>query len=179
MNYGVHSIMYFYYFLTNCGYRPSWAKVVTVLQISQMFVGMGVCASVAYFKFGVRGGGPLSSPFALSAPPFPPVAVELTLPPTHPFTNAPPLQLNKECDNTNENLVAGFIMYGSYFALFAQFFTGRYKDDRPAKVRPAKQDAPAPAPAPQAAKEPEQPRGKSTAVAEPPAASRRSKKAAS
>ena len=89
--------------------------------------------------------------------------------------------MNKECDNTNENLVAGFIMYGSYFALFAQFFTGRYKDDRPAKVRPAKQDAPTPAaaPAPQAAKEPEQPRGKSTAVAEPPAASRRSKKAAS
>ena len=104
--------------------------------------------------------------------------------------------MNKECDNTNENLVAGFIMYGSYFALFAQFFTGRYKDDRPAKVRPAKQDAPTPAaaaapraptpkaakepraPTPKAAKEPEQPRGKSTAVAEPPAASRRSKKLA-
>ena len=30
------------------------------------------------------------------------------------------------CDNTNENLVAGFLMYGSYFALFALFALGKY-----------------------------------------------------
>ena len=80
MNYGVHSIMYFYYFLTNCGYRPSWAKVVTVLQISQMFVGMGVCASVAYYKFGVRSG---KSPPPPSLPTFPPSRI------AHPTTSPP------------------------------------------------------------------------------------------
>ena len=54
MNYGVHAIMYLYYFLTSCGFRPWWARAVTTLQISQMFVGMFVCVSVAYFKWLVR-----------------------------------------------------------------------------------------------------------------------------
>lgn len=48
MNYSVHAIMYFYYFLTACGYRPRWAKFVTVMQLSQMVVGVGVCV-LAYF----------------------------------------------------------------------------------------------------------------------------------
>eukprot|EP00457_Paulinella_chromatophora_P008777 gb/GEZN01008824.1/.p1 GENE.gb/GEZN01008824.1/~~gb/GEZN01008824.1/.p1 ORF type:complete len:413 (-),score=48.39 gb/GEZN01008824.1/:89-1327(-) len=42
MNYLVHSIMYFYYFLTAYGYRPPYfmSMFVTVLQITQMFVGI-------------------------------------------------------------------------------------------------------------------------------------------
>jgi elongation of very long chain fatty acids protein 6 len=40
MNYGVHSVMYFYYFLMAIKIRPPWAMMVTVLQISQMFVGV-------------------------------------------------------------------------------------------------------------------------------------------
>ena len=50
MNYGVHAIMYYYYNLTARGYRPKWDGLVTTLQISQMFVGMGVCAAVFYFQ---------------------------------------------------------------------------------------------------------------------------------
>lgn len=40
MNYGVHSVMYFYYFLMAIKIRPSWGMMVTTLQISQMFVGV-------------------------------------------------------------------------------------------------------------------------------------------
>ncbi|KAH9151072.1 hypothetical protein AeRB84_006232 [Aphanomyces euteiches] len=43
MNYLVHAIMYSYYFFTTLGYRPRWAPVVTVLQLSQMVVGVAVC----------------------------------------------------------------------------------------------------------------------------------------
>lgn len=42
MNYTVHALMYYYYYLTACGYRPKWAKLVTVLQITQMVIGIGV-----------------------------------------------------------------------------------------------------------------------------------------
>lgn len=40
MNYGVHAVMYFYYFLMAIKIRPPWAMMVTALQISQMFVGV-------------------------------------------------------------------------------------------------------------------------------------------
>lgn len=43
MNYSVHAIMYFYYFLTAVGYRPRWAQFVTISQLSQMVVGVFVC----------------------------------------------------------------------------------------------------------------------------------------
>jgi len=51
MNYSVHAIMYFYFFLTSMGYKPPWGICVTILQISQMFVGVFVCSYVAYFKY--------------------------------------------------------------------------------------------------------------------------------
>ncbi|CAH0493807.1 unnamed protein product [Peronospora farinosa] len=54
MNYSVHAIMYFYYFLTACGYRPPWARLVTIFQLSQMGVGVAVCGlNVYYMKQGV------------------------------------------------------------------------------------------------------------------------------
>jgi hypothetical protein len=40
MNYGVHAVMYFYYFLMAIKVRPPWAMIVTGLQISQMFLGV-------------------------------------------------------------------------------------------------------------------------------------------
>jgi elongation of very long chain fatty acids protein 6 len=49
MNYGVHSVMYFYYFLMAIKIKPPWAMMVTVLQISQMFV--GVALTVLNFIF--------------------------------------------------------------------------------------------------------------------------------
>ena len=54
MNYSVHAVMYFYYFLTAFGYRPRWARLVTIFQLSQMVVGIAVCGlNVYYMKQGV------------------------------------------------------------------------------------------------------------------------------
>lgn len=46
VNYGVHMIMYFYYFLMAVRCKPAWFKpvVITVAQILQMVVGVYVCA---------------------------------------------------------------------------------------------------------------------------------------
>jgi len=49
MNFAVHSIMYFYYFLASVtNSRPSWAPLVTIVQILQMFVGTAVVAEVFF-----------------------------------------------------------------------------------------------------------------------------------
>lgn len=46
MNYFVHSVMYFYYFLAAvCARPPKWALAVTVLQLSQMAIGVAVTIS--------------------------------------------------------------------------------------------------------------------------------------
>lgn len=50
MNFGVHALMYFYYFLSSIGIKVKWDKIVTTLQISQMFVGMFICGAVYYFE---------------------------------------------------------------------------------------------------------------------------------
>ena len=45
MNFAVHAVMYFYYFLASVtNSRPSWAPLVTIIQILQMFVGTAVIA---------------------------------------------------------------------------------------------------------------------------------------
>jgi hypothetical protein len=48
MNYLVHSIMYFYYFLAAVGRPPNWGLFVTCLQIAQMFAGIGINAYQYY-----------------------------------------------------------------------------------------------------------------------------------
>ncbi len=48
MNYTVHTVMYFYYFLMASGYKPKWAGYVTSMQIMQMVVGLGVNTYHAY-----------------------------------------------------------------------------------------------------------------------------------
>jgi len=40
MNALIHSIMYFYFFLTGMGYRPKWNLLLTLGQIAQMVVGV-------------------------------------------------------------------------------------------------------------------------------------------
>jgi hypothetical protein len=57
MNYGVHALMYFYYTLTAMRIHPPWAPLVTTLQISQMFVGISICAAVYVFQSRVRRSG--------------------------------------------------------------------------------------------------------------------------
>ncbi|KAL3802048.1 hypothetical protein HJC23_010804 [Cyclotella cryptica] len=90
MNYCVHAVMYGYYFLMAVKCRPKWFNpiFVTVLQLSQMFIGVGVTI-VAFYYY------------------------------NHPVSG-------KTCHIRKENNVAAFLMYGSYFYLFAQFFVGRY-----------------------------------------------------
>ena len=52
MNYGVHAIMYFYYCLMACHYKPKWLPpmVITAAQISQMVVGVCVTVIGAYIS---------------------------------------------------------------------------------------------------------------------------------
>lgn len=48
----VHTIMYFYYFLTAAtGRRYAWGALVTQIQIAQMFVGLGLALLWAYYQF--------------------------------------------------------------------------------------------------------------------------------
>ncbi|KAK7197490.1 fatty acid elongase [Novymonas esmeraldas] len=54
MNYGVHSVMYLYFFICACGYRKyvrPIAPVITFLQIAQMVVGMVVEAVTLYHMY--------------------------------------------------------------------------------------------------------------------------------
>jgi len=90
MNYIVHAVMYGYYFLMAIKMRPKWFNpiVVTFLQLSQMFIGVGVSIAAFYY-----------------------------------YNN--PVE-GKTCNIRKENNVAAFVMYGSYFYLFAQFFLARY-----------------------------------------------------
>ncbi|CCI42965.1 unnamed protein product [Albugo candida] len=49
MNYSVHAVMYFYYFLVAIGMRPRWARFVTTFQLCQMVVGVTVCGLNVYY----------------------------------------------------------------------------------------------------------------------------------
>ena len=42
VNAGVHCVMYFYYFLASIGSRPSWGILVTIIQLTQMLVGITI-----------------------------------------------------------------------------------------------------------------------------------------
>ncbi|CAB9509525.1 of very long chain fatty acids protein 6 [Seminavis robusta] len=56
VNYGVHTVMYFYYFLMAVRCKPKWMnpKIITVAQILQMVVGVGVC--VGSYKYAGKNG---------------------------------------------------------------------------------------------------------------------------
>lgn len=90
MNYCVHAVMYGYYFLMAIKKLPIWFNpiIVTFMQLSQMFIGVGVTIVAWYFY-------------------------------SHPVSG-------QVCHIRKENNVAAFVMYGSYFYLFAQFFVARY-----------------------------------------------------
>jgi len=51
MNYAVHSVMYFYYFLMTIKKHPKWFNptIITFLQILQMFFGVGLAIAGAYY----------------------------------------------------------------------------------------------------------------------------------
>lgn len=113
MNYAVHSIMYFYYFLMAIHCKPTafQAVYITVAQISQMVVGVVVTLVGCYLLWWDT---PRSSSSSSSS----------SNRPTTPAATAAGKEEN--CFLTPDNNVAALLMYGSYLALFVQFFCQRY-----------------------------------------------------
>lgn len=111
MNYSVHAVMYFYYFLAAQLQRPlSWGIFVTIAQISQMFVGVGVTMVSTYYAFSY---------------PYKPMwrAEQLSDPLSHGHYI------------TVKNLYWACLMYSTYFYLFAEYFVKRYVKGREAKAQ--------------------------------------------
>lgn len=104
MNYGVHSFMYAYYFLSSfaCLRRATRvvAPLLTALQILQMVVGFGVCLYVGFYSFiydyGVDGVVNLRG------------------------------RVVYRCEPQKGVTRLGLLMYGSYFFLFVAFFVNKY-----------------------------------------------------
>ncbi|KAH8738711.1 7 pass integral membrane proteinwith FLHWFHH motif shared with fatty-acyl elongase [Cryptosporidium ryanae] len=101
INYFVHSIMYFYYYLSCCGVKPKWGITITILQIIQMIIGTLLTAFGMYYSF------------------------------KHPFSNVFPVEYVQQplrigCHFIRTNGVFACLMYISYFALFFDFFIKRY-----------------------------------------------------
>eukprot|EP01069_Polyplicarium_translucidae_P003777 Polyplicarium_translucidae@DN2407_c0_g1_i1.p2 len=112
MNYFVHSVMYFYYYLAAAsptGKPPSWGKIVTILQISQMIVGVGLTGLAAYLmsKYEFKYFWPLQA---------------IARPLEHGACYINPLSVIGAC-----------LMYLTYFYLFAVFFYERYWGKKPAR----------------------------------------------
>mmetsp|Transcript_33200 Transcript_33200/g.85998 ORF Transcript_33200/g.85998 Transcript_33200/m.85998 type:complete len:161 (+) Transcript_33200:780-1262(+) len=53
MNYTVHAVMYFYYFLAAVSKPPAWGLFVTIMQTSQMVVGLTVVGTHLYLRSSV------------------------------------------------------------------------------------------------------------------------------
>lgn len=101
MNFSVHAIMYYYYYLAASGRRPAWGKLVTVLQISQMVIGIVIVAIGFYYSTHYA---PITYMEAKDA---------LT-----------PLKVG--CYTSRPNLYVGAVIYLSYLLLFIKFFVDRY-----------------------------------------------------
>eukprot|EP00922_Rhytidocystis_sp_ex-Travisia-forbesii_P048996 GHVS01072930.1.p1 GENE.GHVS01072930.1~~GHVS01072930.1.p1 ORF type:complete len:434 (-),score=57.43 GHVS01072930.1:688-1989(-) len=102
MNYSVHTVMYFYYFMAaQCKRRLSWGVYVTVAQITQMFVGVAITLVSLYYVHAY------------------PVQLSWTLDDV-----AEPLKHGVYI--FKGNLICGMLMYSTYFYLFAEFFLNRY-----------------------------------------------------
>jgi len=88
MNYGVHAVMYLYYFFQCFKFHPWWlpARFITICQTSQMFVGIIVCLMSAIIH----------------------------------------RKHDNSCGVQYQNIVAGCVMYTSYFYLFVAFAIKRY-----------------------------------------------------
>ena len=97
MNYSVHAVMYFYFFLMAIRAVPKWFPpiLLTIFQISQMIVGTAVvCACIYYHYYGTK-----TYTYAL---------------------------YSSGCSNTMSNLYCGGVMYASYLYLFVEFAFKRF-----------------------------------------------------
>ncbi|KPA77253.1 putative mitochondrial fatty acid elongase [Leptomonas pyrrhocoris] len=140
MNYFVHSIMYFYYFLVVMGLRKTirpFAPVITLLQVSQMFFGMYITV-YTYFQHWL---GPQFEHTLFYA------ACEVLLNAYNVVTynakslfstgalasSVPKFNMSENflgCDSDPTNMRMGMMMYGSYCVLFAVLFKELYLDPR-------------------------------------------------
>jgi len=84
----VHFVMYFYYFLTSCGFKPGFGRIITNFQIFQMIIGLANCFIWSYYYF---------------------------------FDNK-----YCNCAFSRFYIAISFIIYGSYFLLFLNFYFKRY-----------------------------------------------------
>jgi len=106
MNYLVHTVMYFYYYLAAVRPRPpKWAILVTILQLSQM--GIGVVLTVA----GLR--------YSSAYPDITTMTSEEALTP-----------LKVGCAISRINLYGCLFMYATYLVLFAKLFADKYCSKR-------------------------------------------------
>ncbi|KAF8820473.1 putative integral membrane protein, GNS1/SUR4 family protein [Cardiosporidium cionae] len=101
MNYTVHAVMYFYYFLAAQMKRPlAWGIFVTIAQISQMFIGIGVTVVSMYYSS---------------------IYTHTEMEMTHLFSPLAPLH-----SISRRNIYAAGLMYSTYLYLFAEYFVRRY-----------------------------------------------------
>ena len=102
MNYSVHSIMYFYFYLQTTGQAPKWltkhAYMITVFQILQMLMGTSIVLACVYFNYAGLSKGPYTYKYSKG----------------------------DKCSNTDSNLLAGGVMYASYLFLFVAFAFRRF-----------------------------------------------------
>ena len=102
MNSFIHTFMYFYYALTDLGFRPSWAKLLTIGQITQMV--LGIVCNVIFAKKYFEGKA---------------AAIEAKAAGLKPENNC-------LCYAPEEIIYSCVAMYGSYLFLFVRFFVNRY-----------------------------------------------------
>lgn len=98
MNYTVHAVMYFYFFLQAIKRMPEWFPpiIITIMQISQMIIGTFIVGiTIYYFNNGTT---------------------------TYDLGNGE----STKCNNHYNNMVSGFIMYGSYLYLFVEFAVKKF-----------------------------------------------------
>lgn len=97
MNYCVHAMMYFYFFLMAVKQVPVWYNPfpLTICQISQMVVGTSVVSACIYYHYY----GTKIYHYATG---------------------------DKPCHNLQSNLIAGGLMYASYLYLFCEFAFKRF-----------------------------------------------------
>ncbi|EZG55275.1 GNS1/SUR4 family protein [Gregarina niphandrodes] len=103
MNYAVHSVMYFYYYLAATRSRPPrWGVVVTLMQIAQMIAGVLITIVSLHNAF--------TKPFMQYS------TATIAMDPADMGT----------CFISKTNMVSAAAMYSTYFYLFAKFFYVRY-----------------------------------------------------
>ncbi|KAG5483745.1 hypothetical protein LSCM4_04898 [Leishmania orientalis] len=140
MNYFVHSIMYFYYFLVMMGLRKSirpFAPVITLLQVLQMFIGMYITV-YTYFQYWLSPeySNTLFFQFfdvVLRNAYYIYYSAKSVVTTGAMASQVPSYDMADHfwgCDSDPTSMRMGMLMYGSYCVLFAVLFKELYLDKR-------------------------------------------------